>query len=83
MYNVTHRRMFTSKVWTGDRRRRILAARQSRRAPHHVIKATTSEGLAIGLYVAACGMRTSDLPRRRHLQWATTTRWPKWHQYRK
>ena len=30
-----------------------LAARQPRRAPHHVIQATTNEGLAQGPYVTA------------------------------
>ena len=30
-----------------------LTARQPRRAPHHVIRATTSEGLAQGPYVVA------------------------------
>jgi len=30
-----------------------LTARQPRRAPHHVIQATTSEGLAQGPYVVA------------------------------
>ena len=32
-----------------------LTAKQSHRAPHHVIQATTSEGLAQGPYVAAKG----------------------------
>jgi len=40
-----------------------LAAREPRRSPHHVIQATTSEGLAQGPYVAASGIIISD---RRH-----------------
>jgi len=32
---------------------RISPTRQPRRAPHHVMQATTSEGLAHGPYVAA------------------------------
>jgi len=33
--------------------RRRINARQPRRTPHHVIQASTSEGLVIGPYVAA------------------------------
>jgi len=44
-----------------------LAARQPRRAPHHFMQATTSEGLAQGLYMAASGFEppntTEALPR--------------------
>ena len=48
---MSHRRMFISKVWTDDSRlleESNLAAEQPRRAPHHIIQATTSEGLAQG-----------------------------------
>ena len=48
--------MFTSKVRTVDRKllqEPNLNVRQPGRAPHHVIQATTSEGLAQGPYVAA------------------------------
>ena len=48
--------MFTSKVWMNDSRllhESNLAAMQPCRAPHHVIQATTSEGLAQGSYVVA------------------------------
>ena len=51
MYNLTYRRMFTSKVWTDDNRllqESNLIARQPRRAPHNLIQATTSEELAQG-----------------------------------
>src|SRR6218665_577062 len=47
--------MFTSKVLTDDSRllqESNLAARQPRGAPHYVIQATTSEGLAQGPYLA-------------------------------
>jgi len=43
LYNLTHRRMFASKVWTDDSKplqESNLAARQPRRAPHLVIQAT-------------------------------------------
>ena len=47
IYNLTHLRMFISKVWTHDDSRLLwesnLASRQPRRAPHHAIQATTSE----------------------------------------
>jgi len=43
-----------------------VSARQPRRAPHHVIQATSSEGLAQGPYAAASGIQTSNLPHRRH-----------------
>ena len=43
----------------GCYRSRILAAMQPRRAPHNVIQATTSEGLAQGPYVAASGMKSA------------------------
>ena len=45
----------TGKVWTAGCRllhESKLAARQPRRAAHHVIEITTSEGLAQGSYVA-------------------------------
>jgi len=48
---MTHRRMFTSKAWTDDRRllqESNLTARQLRRAAHHIIQTTMSEGLAQG-----------------------------------
>ena len=48
--------MFTSKVWTDNNKllqELNLTARQPRRVPHHVLQATTSEGLAQGPYVAA------------------------------
>ena len=67
-YNLTHCRMFTSKVWTDDSRllqELNLASRQPHRAPHHVIQATTSEGLAQGPYVSAlwpCGQKAPNLP---------------------
>ena len=50
--------MFTSEVWTDDSKllqESNLASRPSHRAPHHVIQAITSEGLAQGPYVAARG----------------------------
>ena len=54
--NLIHGRMFTSKVWTLLRESN-LTARQPRsllrRAPRHAIRATTSEGLAQGCYVAS------------------------------
>jgi len=61
--------MFTSKVRTDDSRllqESNLAARQPRRAPHHVIQGTASEELAQGPSVAASGLepatfRTEDL----------------------
>ena len=61
--------MFTSKVWTNDSKllqESNLTARQPRREPHHVIQATTSEGLAQGPYVVASGFRTSDLRTEHH-----------------
>ena len=48
--------MFTSKIWTDDSRllqELNLITRQPRSAPHHIIQATTSEGLAQGPYMAA------------------------------
>ena len=49
--------MFASKVWTGDRKllleSNLTTTRQPLRVPHHVMQATTSEGLAKGRYVAA------------------------------
>ena len=48
--------MFTSEVRTNNSRllqESNLAARQPRRAPHHVIQAITSEELVQGPYVAA------------------------------
>ena len=59
IYNLIHRRMFTSKVWTDDTCSRLLqesnfAARHSW-ALHHIIQAITSEGLAQGPCVAARG----------------------------
>ena len=48
--------MFTRKVRTDDSRllqESNLAARQPRRAPHHVIQTITSEELAQGPYVSA------------------------------
>ena len=50
--------MFTSKVWTDDSKllqELNLAPRQLCKALHHVLQATTSEGLARGPYVAASG----------------------------
>ena len=58
MYNLTHSRMFASKVWTDELlglQKSNLTARQPYRAPHHVVQASTSEGLAQDLYVAARG----------------------------
>ena len=57
IYNLTHRRMFTSKVWTDDNRllqESNLAARQPQGATA-VIQAITGEGLAQGPCVAARG----------------------------
>jgi len=48
---MKHRIMFTSRHWTDDSKLlqdSNLTARQPHRAPHHVIQATTSEGLAKG-----------------------------------
>jgi len=48
--------MFTSKVWTDDSKllqESNLTVRQPCRAPHHVIQATMSEGLAQGPYMVA------------------------------
>jgi len=56
MYNLTYRRMFASKVWTNDSKllqKSNLTARQPHVVPHHVIQATTSEGLAQGHDVVA------------------------------
>jgi len=42
-YNLTHHRIFTSKIWTNGSRllqESNLIARQPCRAPHHVIQAT-------------------------------------------
>ena len=70
--------MFTSKVWTDDRKllqESSLAARQPRRAPHHVTKATTSEGLAKGSYVAdrmGFEQATFRTEGTEHHHWATT-----------
>ena len=55
-YNATCHRMLTSKVWMNDSRllqESNLTAWQPRRAPHHIIQATTSERLAHRPYVAA------------------------------
>ena len=78
IYNLTHRRMFTGKVWTGGSRllqESNLATRQPRRAPHHVIQTTTSEGLAQGPYmVAIVGFEpeTFHTEGTEHHHWATT-----------
>jgi len=51
IYNLTHSRMFTGEVRTDGSRllqELNLAVRQPRRAPHHAIQATMSEGLAQG-----------------------------------
>ena len=57
IYNLTHRRMFTTKVWTDDSRllqESNLAARQPQGATS-VIQEITGEGLAQGPYVADRG----------------------------
>jgi len=46
---MTYLKMFTGKVWTDDYilfQESNIHAWQPRRAPHHVIQATTSDGLA-------------------------------------
>jgi len=56
IHNLTYRRIFTGKVWTDGSRllqELNLDARQPRRAPHHIIQATTCEGLAQGPSMAA------------------------------
>ena len=81
IYNLTHRRMFTSKVWTDDSRllqESNLATREPHRAPHHVIQATASEGLGQGHYVAVrVGFKLAIFCTEgtEHHHSATTPRW--------
>ena len=70
--------MSTSNVYETDDSRLLqesnLAARQPRRAPHHVIQATTSERLAHGSYVVASGTEPATFRTEgtEHHHWATT-----------
>ena len=56
--------MFTSKIWTDDSRlleEFNLTAKQPCRAPHHIVQATTSAGLAQGPYVARVGFEPATM----------------------
>ena len=76
-YNLTHHRMFTSKVWTGDGRllqESNLSSRQPQGATS-IIQGITSEGLAQGPYVAArVGFKPATICTEgtKHHHWATT-----------
>ena len=73
--------MFTIKVWTYDSRllkESNVTVRQPRRAPHHVIQATTSERLSHGPYVAIRAKfepATFGFECTEHHHWATTPLW--------
>ena len=80
--------MLTSKVWTDDSRllqELNLTARQPRRAPHYVIQATTSEGLAQGLLmVGRVGFKPATFLTEgtKHHHWATMPSKYKWWWWR-
>ena len=58
IYNLTHHRIFTSKILTDDSKllqESNLTVKKPHRAPHHVIQEITSEGLAQDPYMVARG----------------------------